>query len=62
MRWAAHVALWGRGEVRKPEENIPLERPRPIREDNIKMDVQEVGWTTLSGFIWLMIGKSGGLL
>jgi hypothetical protein len=29
--------------VGKPEGKRPLERPRRIREDNIKMDLQEVG-------------------
>jgi hypothetical protein len=29
--------------VEKPERNRPLGRPRHIREDNIKMDLQEVG-------------------
>ena len=29
--------------VRKPERNRPLERPRRRWEDNIKMDLQEVG-------------------
>jgi hypothetical protein len=31
-------------------------------EDNIKMDLQEVGWGTWTGFIWLRIGTGGGLL
>jgi hypothetical protein len=38
----------GRGEdrvlVRKPEGKRPLGRPRHRWEDNIKMDLQEVGW------------------
>ena len=29
--------------VRKPEEKIPLGRPRRRWEDNIKMDLREVG-------------------
>jgi hypothetical protein len=29
--------------VGKPEGKRPLGRPRPRREDNIKMDLQEVG-------------------
>jgi len=37
----------GRGVYRvlvgKPEGNRPLRRPRRKREDNIKMDLQEVG-------------------
>jgi len=30
--------------VRKPEGKRPLGRPRRRWEDNIKMDLQEVGW------------------
>jgi hypothetical protein len=49
MRWAGHVARMGedRGVVRvlvgRPEGKRPLGRPRRIWEDNIKMDLQEVG-------------------
>jgi len=49
MRWAGHVAHMGqrRGVYRvlvgKPEGKRPLGRPRCRREDNIKMDLQEVG-------------------
>ena len=49
MRWAGHVARMeeGRGVHRvlvgKPEGKIPLGRPRRRWEDNIKMDLQEVG-------------------
>jgi hypothetical protein len=49
MRWAGHVARMGdrRGiywvSVRKPEGKRPLGRPTCIREDNIKMDLQQVG-------------------
>jgi hypothetical protein len=48
MRWAGHVARMGdrRGLygvlVEKPEGKRPLGRPRCRREDNIKMDLQEV--------------------
>jgi hypothetical protein len=41
MRWAGHVASMGRGE--KPEGKRPLGRSRRRLEDNIKMDLQEVG-------------------
>ena len=49
MRWAGHVARMGerRGVYRvlvgKPEGKRPLGRPRRRWEDNIKMDLQEVG-------------------
>jgi hypothetical protein len=48
MRWADHVAGIGekRGAyrvlVRKPEVKRPLGRPKG-RQDNIKIDIQEVG-------------------
>ena len=46
---AGHVARMGVGRegyrvlVGKPERKRPLERPRRRWEDNIKMDLQEVG-------------------
>ena len=49
MRWAGHVAHMGKDRgvhrvlVEKPEGKRLLGRPRPRWEDNIKMDVQEVG-------------------
>jgi len=49
MRWAGHVARMGesRGVCRvlvgKPEGKRPLGSPRRRWEDNIKMDLQEVG-------------------
>jgi hypothetical protein len=49
MRWAGHVACMGEDRgvhrvlVGKPEEKRPLGRPRCRWEDNIKMDLQEVG-------------------
>ena len=49
MRWAGHVARMGKGRVvqrfrvGKPEGKRPLGRPRSRWEDNIKMDLQEVG-------------------
>jgi len=49
MRWAGHMARMGEGRgvhrvlVGKPEEKRPLGRPRRRWEDNIKMDLQEVG-------------------
>ena len=49
MRWAGHVARMGDGRgvyrvlVGKPDGKRPLGRPRRRWEDNIKMDLQEVG-------------------
>ena len=49
MRWVGHVARMGKGRgvyrvlVGKPEGKRPLGRPRRRWEDNIKMDLQEVG-------------------
>ena len=49
MRWVGHVACMGartgvyRVLVGKPEGKTPLGRPRSRWEDNIKMDLQEVG-------------------
>jgi hypothetical protein len=33
--------------VGKPEGNRPLEKPRRRWEDNIKMDVREIGWGSM---------------
>jgi hypothetical protein len=50
MRWSRHVARVGKGRgayrilVGRPEGRRPLGRPRRIWEDNIKMDIHEVGW------------------
>jgi len=68
MRWAEHVARMGerRGVCRvlvgKPERKKPLGRPRRRWEDNIKMDLQEVGCGAWTGLIWLRIGAGGGNL
>jgi len=49
MRWAGHGARMGQGRgvhrvlVGKPEGKSTLGRPRRRWEDNIKMDLQEVG-------------------
>jgi hypothetical protein len=66
MDWAGHVECMGnrRGVYRvlvgKPEGKRPFGRPRVRWEDNIKMNLQEVGeWT---GSSWLVIGTAGGLL
>ena len=49
MRWAGHVARMGEGRgmhkvlVGKPDGKKTLGRPRRRWDDNIKMDLQEVG-------------------
>ena len=51
MRWVGHVAHMGEGRgvyrvlIGKPEGKRPLGRPRCRWEDNIKMDLQELGGT-----------------
>jgi hypothetical protein len=49
MRWAGHVERMGRREAYtgswwEPEGKRPLTRPRRRCEDNIKTDIQEVGF------------------
>jgi hypothetical protein len=51
-----------RALVGKPEGRRPLGRPRRRWEDNIKMDVREVGCGAWTGSIWLRIGTGGELL
>ena len=49
MRWAGHVARMGEGRgvyrvlVGKPQRRRPLGKPRHRWEDNIQMDLREVG-------------------
>jgi hypothetical protein len=63
MRWVGHIEGMGerRGVYRvlagKPERKRPLGRPRHKWEDNIKMDLQEVGVRT--GSSWVRIGTDG---
>ena len=60
MRWAGHVARMeeGRGVhqalVGKAEVKRPLGRPRRRWEDNIKMDLQEVG---CGGMDWIKLAQ-----
>jgi hypothetical protein len=48
--------------VGRPEGKKPLGTPRHRWEDNIKMDLQEVGWGAWTGLIWLRPGTGGRLL
>jgi hypothetical protein len=48
--------------VGKPEGKRPLGRPRCMREDNIKIDLREIGW---GGVDWIDLAQdrtSGRLL
>jgi len=60
MRWTGHVARTGEGRgvhrilVGKPEGKRPLGRPRRRWEDNIKMDLREVGW----GGDWMELAQN----
>ena len=60
MRWAGHVAHMGerRGIYKvlmgKSEGKRPLGRPRRRWEDNIKMDLQEVG---CGGMDWIKLAE-----
>ena len=48
--------------VGKPEGERALVRLRHRWEDNIKMDLQEVGWEAWTGLIWLRIRTGSELL
>jgi hypothetical protein len=48
--------------VRRPEGKRPLGRPRRRWEDNIKMDLREMGLMGRTGFGWLKILSYGRLL
>jgi len=47
---------------RYPEGKRPFGRPRHRRDDNIKMDLQEVGVRVWTGSKWLRIGTGSGHL
>jgi hypothetical protein len=56
IRWAGYVACMGEGRgvhrilVGRPKGRRPLARPRRRWEDNIKIDLQKVGW---KGVDWI---------
>jgi hypothetical protein len=60
MRWVGHVGSMGENRgvyrvlVRKPEEKRQLGRPRLKWEDNIKMDLKEVG---CGGMDWICLAQ-----
>jgi hypothetical protein len=46
----------------KPEGKRPFGRPSHKWEDNIKMDLQEVGWGVWTELNWLRTGTGDGHL
>jgi hypothetical protein len=58
MRWAGHVERMGDGKgvyrvlVGRPEGKRPLGRPRRRWEDDIKMDLGEIG---IDGANWIQL-------
>jgi hypothetical protein len=58
MRWAGHVARMGEGSgvyrvlVGRPEGKRPLGRSKRRWEDNIKMDLREIG---IDGANWIQL-------
>jgi len=63
-----HVAHMGENRgiyrvlVGKSEGKIPLGRTRHRWEDNINMDIEEVGCVVWTGSSWLRIGTGAGHL
>jgi hypothetical protein len=60
MKWAGHVARMGEGRgvyrvlVRRPGGKRPLGRSRRRWEDNIKMDLREIG---IDGANWIQLAQ-----
>jgi hypothetical protein len=55
------VGTHGRGTHGRGENKL-LGRLRSRGEDNIRMALREMGVKLWTGFVWLMLGTSGGLL
>jgi hypothetical protein len=59
--WARHVARMGRQEMHtkflleKPEGKRPFRRSRQRRDDDIRMDLREVGW---EGVDWMHLAQN----
>jgi hypothetical protein len=68
MRWAGYVACMGgrrnayRVLMGRPAGKKPHGRPWRSWDDNIKIDLQEVGCGEWTGLIWLRIKRGGGFL
>jgi hypothetical protein len=60
MRWAGHVACLRQGRgvymvlIGRPEGKRPLGRPRRRWEDNIRMDLREIG---INGANWIQLAQ-----
>jgi len=52
---------WIKGFCGETERKRTIGRPRHRREDNIKTDVQEVGWRRIA-LIWLRMVRDDGLM
>ena len=63
IRWAGHIARMGEWRsvymvlMGKPEGKRPLGRPRLRWENNIKMDLQEIG---CGGMDWIVLAQDRG--
>jgi hypothetical protein len=60
MRWVGYARdeKCVQSLVRNSEGKRPLGAPRHRSEDNIKMDLKEIGWRLRTGFSWLKIESS----
>jgi len=62
MTWAGHVARMGEMRsaydslIGKAEEKRPRARPRRRWEDNIRMNLTEIGW---EGVEWIHLAQDG---
>jgi hypothetical protein len=60
MRWAGHVARMDKGRgvyrvlVGRPEVKRPLRRPTRRGENNIKLDLREIG---IDGANWIQLAQ-----
>ena len=65
MRWAEHVTRIGakrnayRILVERHEGNRPLGRPRRRWEDNIELNLKEIGWASVD---WIYVARNRNVL
>ena len=62
MAYVGYRRVARRDFMGRPEGKRPLGKPARRCEDNIKRDLQEVGWRTWTGLFWFRIGTGGGRL